>query len=337
MKICIFGAGAVGGHVATRLAFAGHAEVSLVARGAHLAAIQAHGLTLNNDDGESWHARIEQATDRPDTLPPQDVVLVTLKACALPAQAETIGRLLKPDSAAVFMNNGIPWWWNHGAENGGGPLPLLDPEGGLWNAVRPERALGAVVYSSNEIESPGVITHRGAKRNRFVLGGPRKTGGAQKARLTEVEALFKASGLPAEVPDDLYREIWHKLLVNTAGNPISALTRLSTAQRAQDPELHQVSRGVATEIAHIAEVMGWPVAVEAIAAAVDVGKALNIRPSMLQDVLLNRPMEVEALLGQPQRFARERGIPTPYIDVLVPLLRGLDRSNQGSVQAPMTA
>lgn len=331
MKICIFGAGAVGGHVATRLANAGHAEVSLVARGAHLAAIQAKGLTLNNDAGESWHARIRQATDKPDTLPPQDVVLVTLKACALPAQAETIGHLLKPGGAAVFMNNGIPWWWNQGADHDGGQgdgsLPLLDPEGGLWSSVRPDRALGAVVYSSNEIESPGVITHRGAKRNRFVLGGPRKLGEAQRTRLAEVEALFKASGLPAEVPEDLYREIWHKLLVNTAGNPISALTRLSTAQRALDPELHQVSRGVATEIAEIARVMGWPISPDAVTAALDVGKGLNIRPSMLQDVLLNRPMEVEALLGQPQRFAREYGILTPYIDVLVPLLRGLDRSN----------
>lgn len=331
MKVCIFGAGAVGGHIATRLAHAGHAEVSLVARGAHLAAIQAHGLTLNNDEGESWHARIKQATDRPDTLPPQDVVLVTLKACALPAQAETITRLLKPEGAAVFMNNGIPWWWKHGAGEDDGPLPLLDPQASLWNTIRPDRALGAVVYSSNEIQAPGAIIHRGAKRNRFLLGGPLKTREAQKSRIAQIADLFKASGLQAEVPEDIYREIWHKLLVNTAGNPISALTRLSTAQRALDAELQQLSRSVATEIAQIAQVMGWPIAPETITAALDVGKALNIRPSMLQDVLLNRPMEVEALLGQPQRFAREFGISTPYIDVLIPLLRGLDRSNQVNV------
>jgi 2-dehydropantoate 2-reductase len=326
MKVCVFGAGAVGGHVATRLAAAGHAEVSVVARGAHLKAIQERGLVLRNDVGEVWNAKVAHATDRPETLPPQDVVLVALKAWALPTLAPGFDRLLAPGGVAAFLNNGIPWWWNAAEPDGGSSLPLLDPEGLLWHRLRPDRTLGAVVYSPNEIESPGVVVNRSKARNRFVLETPRAGDRALDARLADVVALFRQSGLPAEAAVDLRQEIWRKLLVNTAGNPISALTRLGTVERGQDAELRLLSRAVATEIAHIAQVMGWHLPASAVADAVAVGSTQSMRPSMLQDVIGGRPMEVEALLGQPQRFARERGLSTPAIDVIVPLLRGLDRA-----------
>lgn len=326
MKVCIFGAGAVGGHVATRLAAAGHAEVSVVARGAHLEAIRARGLELRNDQGDIWRATVAQATDRPETLPPQDLVLVALKACALAEHAETLDRLLAAGGAIAFLNNGIPWWWTAAQPDGGSHLPLLDPEGLLWRLVRPERTLGAVVLSPNEIESPGVVRHRDKTRNRFVFGMPGPGDAGLAANLDRTVALFNQSGLPAEAAADLRQDIWRKLLLNAAGNPLSALTRLGTMERGQNPELQQLSLAVANEVALIAQTMGWSLPAEAIADAVAVGKARNLRPSMLQDLLGSRPMEVEALLGQPQRFARELGLATPVIDILVPLLRGLDQS-----------
>lgn len=334
MKVCVFGAGAVGGHLAARLA--SHAagqtdgpEISVVARGAHLAAIREGGIRLRNNAGESWHARIAQATDKPESLPAQDVVLVALKAVSLPAQAEAIGRLLAPGGVAVFLNNGIPWWWNHGAQGlagAGQPLPLLDPDAALWREVGPGRALGAVVYSPNEVEAPGAIFHRNREHNRFIVGTPRAAGEPQRQQLARVVELLRDAGLAAEASEDLCCEIWLKLLVNAAGNPVSALTCLSTGDRAADPELSQLSRGIAAEIAAIANALGWPIAASVVEAAAGVGKAQSLRPSMLQDVLLGRPMEVEALLGQPQRFAREAGVATPIIDVLLPLLRGRDRA-----------
>ncbi|RYX90574.1 MAG: 2-dehydropantoate 2-reductase [Comamonadaceae bacterium] len=333
MKVCVFGAGAVGGHVAARLAVAGHADVSLVARGAHLAAIQANGLTLRNNEGDSWNARIAQATDKPETLPPQDVVLVALKACSLPAQAEAIGRLLAPDGVAVFLNNGIPWWWNQGSHGGevigsaDGHLPLLDPDGALWKFVRPERALGVVINSPNEVQAPGVIYHQNKPRNRFIFGGGARLGESQQSRLAQIAALFEKSGLPAPVSSDLRREIWHKLLVNAAGNPVSALTQLDTMARAHEPAVLQLCTSLAREIAEVAGAMGWPIEETLIEEAMNVGRHQAMRPSMLQDALLKRPMETEALLGQPQLFARALGIRTPHIDMVVTLIRGLDRAN----------
>lgn len=330
MKVCIFGAGAVGGHVAARLAHAGHAAVSVVARGAHLMAIREAGLLLRNDQGEQWQARPAAATDEPARLPPQDIVLVALKAASLPAQAGAIARLLAPGGLAVFLNNGIPWWWNHGAAADApsqGALPLLDPQGALWREVDGARAAGAVVHSPNEVESPGVIVHRSKHHNRFVFGLASPASSTLNGpALQRLVGLFQASGLPAQASDDVRREIWHKLLVNAAGNPLSALTRLDTAARAQAPGLLQLGTAVAQEIASIAAAMGWPIAADRVIEAASVGKAQSMRPSMLQDVLLQRPMEVEALLGQPQAFARLQGVATPHIDVLVPLLRGLGRS-----------
>jgi 2-dehydropantoate 2-reductase len=328
MKVCVYGAGAVGGHVAARLADAGHAEVSVVARGAQLAAIRQRGLVLRNDAGEVWHAAINSATDQPENLPPQDLVLVALKATALPSHAQALDRLLAPGGVAVFLNNGIPWWWTASQQGGGHALPLLDPEGRLWNTLRPERALGAVVYSSNEIELPGVVINRGSARNRFIFGAPLPADAGQAAKLRQIVALFQDSGMPGEIAADLRQTIWVKLLLNAAGNPVSALTRLGTLDRGQDAGLQQLSISVATEVATIARAMGWTLPPEAVADAVSVGKAQNMRPSMLQDVLAGRPMEIEALLGQPQQFAREHGIATPAIDVLLPLLRGLDRGIQ---------
>ncbi|KAF1021628.1 MAG: hypothetical protein GAK30_01688 [Paracidovorax wautersii] len=324
-NICIYGAGAIGGHVAARLAHARQAQVSVVARGAHLQAIQQRGLLLTSGD-ERWQGPIAHATDDPSTLPPQDFVLVALKANALPSQAAAIARLLGDTGVAVFINNGIPWWWNHGLANQGGALPLLDPAGDLWRQVTPERTLGCVVYSPNEIEAPGHVRHHPG-RNRFLFGEP--TGHAS-ARLARLAGLLTASGLPVETTNDLRRDVWLKLLVNAAGNPVSALTRLGTAERAADAGLVALSLALAQEIAAIAQASGWPLPADTVRTAANPPSlGVNQRPSMLQDALLGRPIETEAILGQPQAFARQLGIQTPALDVVLPLLRGLGRSLAG--------
>src|SRR5690606_1813919 len=203
-----------------------------------------------------WHARFTHATDDPGTLPPQDVVFVALKASALPAQAQALAHLLGNDGTAVFLNNGIPWWWNHGRDNGNGTtLELLDPDGQLWQNVRPERALGAVVYSPNEVSSPGVVFHGDKRSNRYILGEPSNV---PTSRLDAIVGVLKDAGLAAEASGDVRRNIWEKLLINVGANPLSALTRLNSAQLSDDPEIRRLRRELVSEVTQIASAMGWP-------------------------------------------------------------------------------
>lgn len=326
MRVCVFGVGAVGGHVAARLSAAQADEVSVVARGARLQAIRERGLTLRSS-GEVIKAKPAIATDDPSTLPLQDLVIVTLKAPTLPDAAESLARLLAPAGCAVFLINGIPWWWPHGLPGAHGPLPLLDPEGKLWTRLGPEKALGCVVYSPNEMEAPGVIVHIGA--NRFVMGEP---DGSSSARLNAAVELFNRGGFVAEAAADVRREIWRKLVSNASGNPLSALTGLMLGELGADAELRRVMADVMRETLEVAAALGWDLRSEMDAEKIAMrpGRKPDIRSSMSQDVLLKRPLEVEAQLGQIQAFAREQGVAVPTIDVILPLLRGLDRSLRSS-------
>ncbi|WP_176463864.1 ketopantoate reductase family protein [Bordetella genomosp. 11] len=327
MDVCVFGAGAIGGFMAARLAADGQAKVSVIARGAHLAAIQTHGLRVLSTGGDIA-ARPAHAVDRPQDLPPQDIVFVTLKAYALPAAASAIAVLLKPGGHAVFVTNGLTWWWKHGLPDPG-PLPLLDPDGALWNTLTPQRVLGCVVYAPTEVIEPGVVRHTGP--NRWLLGEP---DGADSARLRATIELMRHAGLGAEAPADLRREVWSKLMRNAALNPLCALTRLPSNELASDPQLLAIGDGIIAELVAIAAAQGNHVedqAEEARSALRRGGPAGNkpvggMRPSMLQDALAGRPTEVEAILGQLQAFAREAGVPCPHIDGVLPLMRGLDRS-----------
>lgn len=321
MKVCVYGTGAIGGHLATRLITGGRAEVSVVARGAQLEAIRSRGLTLKSS-GKDISGRPAAATDDPSTLPPQDLVLVTLKAHSLPGAADSLARLLAPQGCVVFILNGIPWWWRHGLPGASGPLPLLDPDAALWTKLR-EKTLGCVVYGPVEVVEPGVIVH--VSGNRWLISEP---DGSSSPRLRSTIELFKTSGLGAEIPADLRREVWRKGCSNAAGNTVSALTRLSGSDGAAVPELSRVSAGIMRETLEVAAALGWDLRSE-----IDVEQATKradhqprFRPSMLQDVLAGRPIEVEALVGQTQAFAREAGVAVQYIDAVLPLLRGLDHS-----------
>jgi len=320
MKVCVFGVGAVGGTVATRLLAARADEISLVARGAQLQAIRERGLTLIAG-GKELKAQAGIVTDDPSTLPPQDVVLVTLKAHAVPGAAAAIAHLLAPQGCAVFLLNGIPWWWQHGLPGKNGTLPLLDPQEALWNQVKPERALGCVVLCPCDIVAPGVISNAGPLT--LVIGEPDRS---SSERIEAVAAMLRRGGVDTKVSSDLRRDILQKLVSNAPGNSLSALTRLDFGGLGSDPDLCELSAKVIREVLAIAAALGWDlhatIDVERVARRNNPGQ----RPSMLQDVLQGRPLEVEAHLGQLQAFARSAGVAVPAIDLLLPLLRALDRS-----------
>jgi len=319
VRVCIYGAGAIGGHAAVRLIEAGTSDVSVVARGAHLRAIQEHGLRLRTG-GREIVAHPVAATEAPETLPAQNLVVVTLKAPALPDHARAIARLLAPDGVALFVSNGIPWWWNHGGS--GEPLPLLDPDRHLWDELGPERALGGVVLSTNEVVEPGVVLHRA--HNRWIVGEP---DGSSSARLDAVLALLRTTSLGVEHAVDIRRAVWEKLVLNVAMSGTAALTRLQTWQVVGEPSLRRIVGGLVEETVAVAQALGWDLrdTVE-VEATLRRFEGPGVTPSMLQDVLLGRPMEVEAIAGQVQAFGQDAGVATPVLDVLVPLLRGLSRS-----------
>jgi 2-dehydropantoate 2-reductase len=318
MKVCVFGVGAVGGTVATRLLAAGADEISLIARGAQLNAIREHGLTLRSGDKEI-KAKAEVATDDPSTLPPQDLVLVTLKAYGVPGAAAAIARLLAPQGCAVFLLNGIPWWWRHGLPGNSGTLPLLDPEGALWNQVKPERALGCVVLCPCDIVAPGVIVNTGPLQ--LVVGEP---DGSSSTRIEAAAAMLRRGGIDTKVSGDLRRDIWNKLVSNASGNSLTALTRLDLGSLGSDPGLCALSVSLMQEVLAVAAALGWDLRAKINVDNVARRGKPGQRTSALQDVLRGRPLEVEAHLGQIQAFAREAGVAVPIIDIILPLLRGLD-------------
>ena len=329
MKLCVFGAGAVGGHIAARLLAAGFGETSVVTRGPRLAAIRQHGLSLKIADAE-FFGRPCAATDAPETLPLQDMVIVSLKAPALPDAAKSIAGLLKKDGVALFVLNGIPWWWRYGLPEKQAPLRLLDPQGTLWQLLR-QRSLGCVCYSSNEVTSSGMV--EGMPGDSWVLGDPVA---AASPRLTAAVDVFQQAGFNISASEDLRREIWKKLLVNASLNPFSALTRLATIHLTTDSQIRTQMIDVMLEVMAVAKASGCDLqATVDVAALIAPEKRIaSHRTSMLQDVLTGRSLETEALLGQVVAFARETGVPTPLCAVLLALLRGFGRAGELQSQPP---
>ncbi|MBZ0128653.1 MAG: 2-dehydropantoate 2-reductase [Rhodobacteraceae bacterium] len=314
-RVCIYGAGAIGGYLGAKLAGT-DAEVSLVARGPHLAAIRANGLTLIEDGQTSTH-RIT-ATDDPATLGVQDFVIVTLKAHSIPAVVDQMQPLLGPDTAVVFAVNGVPWWYFHGVEGdlASRRLDSVDPGGRIWDAIGPERAIGCVVYPASEITAPGVVEHRSG--NRFSLGEP---SGEKTGRVVALAALLQDAGLKAPVRPRLRDEIWIKLWGNASLNPISALTGATLAEMTADPGTRQVLGHIMTELQAVGEALGarFGVTVEKrIEGAAAVGEH---KTSMLQDLEAGRPMEIDALVTAVQELGLLAGQPTPTLDTVLALVQ----------------
>lgn len=321
MRICIFGAGAIGGLMAARLAQSGAAEVTVIARGPHLAAMQAHGLRLRSG-GEEIVAR-PRAVGSAAEAGPQDYVVITLKAHSLPGVAEAMQPLLGPATAIVSAVNGIPWWYfhRHGGPFDGRAVESVDPGGKLLRALPPERAIGCIVYPAAEVVEPGVIAH--TYGDRFSLGEP---DGSRSDRVNRLSQTLIAAGFKAPVRPRIRDEMWVKLWGNLAFNPVSALTMQTLDVLTGEPELRAVCRAMMVEAQAIGEALGIRFGIDVdrrIAGAAEVGAH---RTSMLQDLERGRPMEIDALLGVVVEFAQLLDLPAPTCRTVLALVRARARA-----------
>ena len=320
MKICIFGAGAIGGYMGAKLAKAG-ADVSLVARGPHLAAMRNKGLTLIEEEG-TFTVPVT-ASDNPADLGPQDYVIITLKAHSVPPVVDKMQPLIGENTTIVSGVNGVPWWYFHGLE---GPLAetqleSVDPGGAQWRGFGPDRVLGCVVYPAAEVIEPGTIRH--IEGNRFSLGEP---SGEKSDRAMRLSQALNSVGLKAPVRPRIRDEIWVKLWGNLSFNPISALTHATLDVLCTDSGTRAVARAMMVEAQEIAENLGvkFPIDVDR---RIDGGAAVGAhRTSMLQDLDAGRPMEIDALVTAVQELGRLTQTPTPTIDTILALIRLRARS-----------
>jgi 2-dehydropantoate 2-reductase len=315
MKIAVFGAGAIGGLLGGRLASAG-AEVTLIARGPHLAAMRSDGLTLIEADGNKNSVAVE-ATDDPAEAGPQDYVIVTLKAHSVAAVVDDIAPLLGPETAVIWAVNGIPWWYFHGLEGNyrDHRLECLDAGDVQWQGLGPERLIGCVVWWASEVVEPGVIRHEYG--NRMPLGEP---DGSRSERAKALSETLIAAGFKSPLRPRIRNEIWMKLWGNLSFNPISALSRATMAEMAGDPGTRAVARAMMQEAQSVAEALGAEFSIDVdtrIDGAAEVG---DHRTSMLQDMERGRPLELEALVGAVAEMGRLVRIPTPTIDTVYALV-----------------
>jgi 2-dehydropantoate 2-reductase len=320
MKLCIFGAGAIGGLMAAKLAAKGDVEVTVIARGPHLAAMQANGLKLISG-GQEMVVR-PRCVASAEEAGPQDYVLVTLKAHSLPGAAKQMQPLLGENTAIVSAINGIPWWYFHKLEGAfeGRRVASVDPDGSVWELLHPSRVIGCVVYPAAEVPEPGVIEH--TYGDRFTLGEP---DGTRSERANALSAALVAAGFKAPVRPKIRDEMWVKLWGNMAFNPLSALTTATLDIITGDPELRAVCRQMMLEGQAIAEKLGVRFAIDVdkrIAGGAEVGAH---KTSMLQDLERGRPMEVDALLGSVVELSEIVEVPAPTCRTVLALLRSRAR------------
>lgn len=317
MKICIFGAGAVGGVMAGWLGRIGH-DVSLVARGANLEAIRARGLRIRtNATGEilTTHPRAESD---PAKLGPQDYVIVTVKGQSLPEVARTIGPLLGPQTSIVTAMNGVPWWFFDKLAYGGGKLRLasLDPGGKLTGAMPTERIVGCVIHCAASVPEPGLVSHNMGQK--LIVGEP---GGKTTERTKRIAEAFAASGFETITSGFIEKDFWVKLLGNVSFNPVSALT-LSTADRMiNDPYVKGFMVSVMREVLAIGRAVGVDADIDP-EARIDMARALGkFKTSMLQDMEAGKALEIDGLLTGTLDIAKQAGVPAPYTESLLGLVR----------------
>jgi 2-dehydropantoate 2-reductase len=317
MKICIYGAGAVGGVIAGRLAATGH-EVSVVARGAHLTAIREHGLRIRNvATGESSVARLRAESD-PASLEVQDYVIVTVKGHGLPEVAGSIGPLLNPQTSVVTAMNGIPWWFFDRLPFGGGRLHLesLDPGGAISRAISTSQVIGCVVHLAASITQPGVIRHNMGAR--LILGEP---GGTNTDRTRRLAAALREVGFEIHESPFIEKDFWVKLLGNVSFNPVSALT-LATADRLiADPLVKAYLVAIMRECLAIGRAVGVDADIDP-EARMDMARKLGMfKTSMLQDLEAGKALEIDGLLTATLEVARKAGVAAPVTESLLGLIR----------------
>ena len=319
MKICIFGAGAIGGFIGVLLARSGH-DVSFVARGEHLAAMRASGARLLID-GQELVARVP-CTDQPRELGPQDCVIITMKAHSVPAAVDSIATLLGPDTAVVTAVNGIPYWYfqGQGSALDGVTLECIDPGGRQLTVLGAERAIGCVLNPAADLIAPGVIQH--AHGRKFPIGEP---SGLRTQRIELLHQAMQDAGLEAPIRSDIRNEIWLKLWGNLCLSPISALTHATLDVVATDPGARAVCRAMMAEARTIGEAIGVSFRVDA-ERRLDGAAAIGPHKiSMLVDLESGRPMEIDPIVTAVQEIGRRLAIPCPTVDVVASLINLRER------------
>jgi len=315
MKICVYGAGAVGGVIAAWLARAGH-EVSVVARGAHLTAIRSGGLRIVSAQGEST-VRIAADSD-PSRLGPQDYVIVAVKGQSLPEVAAGIGPLLGAQTCVVTAMNGVPWWFFDRLSFGAGKLRLesLDPDGAIARAIPTERVVGCVIHLAASVAEPGVIRHN--LGGRLILGEP---GGKNTARTERIAEALRGAGFEVVTSSFIERDFWVKLLGNISFNPVSALTLATADRMIADPEVKAYMVAIMRECLAIGRAAGVDADIDP-EARMDMARRLGtFKTSMLQDMEGGKSLEIDGLLTGTLEIARKAGVAAPFTESLLGMVR----------------
>ena len=317
MKICVVGAGAIGGLLGARLAVAGE-EITLIARGSHLDAIRARGLEVAMNDGAVVHAADVTATGDMRECGHQDLVILGVKAHQIPPIAGELPSLFGPRTVVLTTQNGIPWWYfqRHGGPLDGTRLESLDPDGRIAGAIAPERIVGCIAFPAAEITAPGRIRH--IEGTRFPIG---ELDGSASERVTALSGMLQRAGFKAPVLEDVRSEIWLKAWGNLSFNPISALTHATLADICGFPPSRALAARMMTEAQEVAAKLGISFRVpleKRIAGAERVG---GHKTSMLQDVEAGKALETEALIGAVAELGRLTGTPTPSIDAVCAMTR----------------
>ena len=307
MKFCVVGAGAIGGWIAARLALAGY-DVSVVARGETLHAIDTEGLLLT-DGGDTRCVAVNAAGD-PSALGAHDVVVLAVKAPALPQIAPALEPLIGSGTQIIPMLNGVPWWFIDE------PLWSVDPECGIADALPVGQVAGCVVHASCFRSAPNHIVVKHAEK--LILGEP---GGGPSERIDRLCALFENAGIHSDASDNVRRAIWYKLWGNATINPMSALTRSTADQLLRDDAIRAFMAAAMDELAAIGAAIGCPISESAEDRMGVTARLGAFKSSMLQDVEAGRPIELEALLGAPREIAGRVGIPTPQLDRIYAMTR----------------
>ncbi|MFT7571047.1 MAG: 2-dehydropantoate 2-reductase [Paracoccaceae bacterium] len=315
MKFCVFGAGAVGGFVGGMVART-DTEVSLVARGEHLAALQENGLRVITPDAE--FTVTPPATDTPTDLGVQDVVFLSAKAHALTAAAEAMRPLIGPDTVIVSAQNGIPFWYfhAHGGPLDGSTLQTVDPGGRIADSIGCARVIGCVITSSNTVEAPGVVRNIGNRV--FAIGEP---DGNLSPRLSDIAAILTDAGLEAPMTEAIRSEVWVKMWGNVSFSPMAALTMSKLGPLVERDDLLQLGVSVMKEVQAVGEALGVTFHQKITDRVAGTRKVSGHKTSILQDLEAGRPMEVDGITGAVVELGRLTGVETPMIDLVYALLR----------------
>ena len=321
MKVCIYGAGAIGGWIGVHLAQTGH-EVSVVARGATLEALQKNGLQCVQT--QAAEARIKakvQVSAQPANLGLQDLVIVAVKAPAMADVAQGIAPLLGPNTMVMTAMNGVPWWFfqGFGGKLQGTTLNTIDPEGRIAKAIPAHHVVGCVVHASCSLDAPGVVRHHFGQG--LILGEPAKQQGQTSARVQQLVADLQAAGFNASASAQIQKDVWYKLWGNMTVNPISAITGATTDLILKDDLVRDFVSKVMLEAKAIGEKMGIPIAQTPDDRHVVTMKLGAFKTSMLQDVEAGKTVELDALVSSVRELGQLTQVSTPYTDALLGLSR----------------